>query len=270
MSKDSSGHSPSTGDDDRPNIVQLYLSGKSIRKISKEIKVSRDTVRTTLLTNGIRLRHSHPILHEARSELDHDVALLLGLHAGDGYLSDGWGISIAGDDLEMGKFVVSLARDVLGVEPFIEIRKDNCFVVKSGKEQVRKFFGQYGFTRGRKAGIVQVPRKVMQSEKSEIWVGFLRGAFSSDGSFWYDGNSGQCRFEVSSPRFRDGFIELARRLGYQFRAYSYIHHGGHNKLPLHLAYLGTRHEVIRWMEQVGSISDTHLERYRQWRLRIGG
>ena len=99
----------------------------------------------------------------------------------------------------MGKFVVSFARDVLGVEPYIEIRKDNCFVVKSGKEQVRRFFGQYGFTRGRKAGIVQVPRKVMESEKSEIWVGFLRGAFSSDGSFWFDGNSGQRRFEVSVP-----------------------------------------------------------------------
>jgi hypothetical protein len=148
-------------------------------------------VRTTLLTGGIRLRHTHPILHEARSELDYDAALLLGLHAGDGNLYDGWGISAGGNDLEMGKFVVSLARNVLGVEPYVKVRKDNYFIVRSGKEQVRKFFEQYGFTRGRKAGIVQVPQEVMQSEKSEAWAGFLKGAFSSDGSFWFDGKWGQ-------------------------------------------------------------------------------
>jgi hypothetical protein len=190
MSKDSSAYSPSTSNNNRPNVVQLYLSGKSIRKIAKELRVPRHIVRTTLLTRGIRLRHTHPILHEARSELDHDAALLLGLHAGDGHLSDGWGITVGGNDLEMGKFVVSLARNVLGVEPYIEVRKDNCFVVRSGKEQVRKFFEQYGFIRGRKAGIVEVPQKVIQSEKSEAWVGFLKGAFSSDGSFWFDGKWG--------------------------------------------------------------------------------
>ncbi len=214
------------------------------------------------------MRHTHAIYHEPTTKLDQEVAMLLGLHAGDGYLSDGWGLAIAEKDVEMGKEVFALVEHIVGVEPYFENRKERYFILKSGKEQVREFFRNYGYPQGKKAGIVEVPAKVMGSRKPRVWTGFLRGAFSSEGSFWFRGNWGQCRFEVSSLRLRDGFIELARRLGFNFRGYSYVHHGGHNKLPLHLAYLGSRAEVIRWMEQVGSISDTHLERYNRWRLRI--
>ncbi len=186
-------------------------------------------------------------------------------------MSEAWGLSISGRDIEMGRKVVELVKHVLGVEPSIDYgkRRGNYFVVRSGKRQVFEFFERFGFTSGRKAATVDIPEVVKVSDDREVLIGFLKGAFSSDGSFWYRKGWGQCRFEVSSVRFRDGFISLARKLGYQFRSYSYVHHGGHNRLPLHTAYLGTGDEVTRWMEQVGSMSDAHMARYRLWRLRLG-
>lgn len=251
-------------------ITRLYLSGKSLVEIHKMNGMSREAIRIILHREGIHMRHTHEILHDPDTSLNGDTALLLGLHAGDGHLSDSWGLSIGGNDVEMGNLVVGLVRKVIGVEPYFDRRrKGNYFVVRSGKEQVRMFFERYGFRPGKKAGTVEPPREVMLSRDPHVWTGFLRGAFSADGSFWFKGKSGQCRFEVSSVRFRDGFIDLASRLGFEFRAYSYVHHGGHNKLPLHLAYLGMRAEVVRWMEQVGSISDTHNRRFRRWVLNIG-
>jgi hypothetical protein len=68
---------------------------------------------------------------------------------------------------------------------------------------------------------------------------------------------------------RDGFAELALRLGYQFKTYTYIHKKGRNKLPLQVALIGRRDMVHRWMEEIGSISDTHLKRCKKW-VRILG
>lgn len=139
-------------------------------------------------------------------------------------MSNAWGLAIAGKDVEMGKKCFALVEQIIGVEPYFERRNDGYFVLKSGKEQVRDFFIRYGYPRGRKAGIVEVPYKIMSSREADVWIGFLKGAFSSDGSFWFKGNWGQCRFEVSSIRLRDGLMNLARRLGFEFRGYSYLHH----------------------------------------------
>ena len=236
-----------------------------MKKIEEETGIPHETARTILHKRKVRMRHVHATYHPVLKDLNYEAALLLGLHAGDGHLSDSWGISVGGNDRNMLELTISLTKSVLGVEPYIEIRPDNYWIVKSGKKQVREFFERYGFPRGRKAGIVEAPAQVVSSKNPEVWAGFLKGAFSSDGSFWYKKNSGQCRFEVSSRSFRDSFIVLAKRLGFEFHAYSYIHRGGHNKLPLHLAYLGVKEEVGRWMEHVESICDTHLKRYSEWK-----
>lgn len=57
------------------------------------------------------------IYHPPLKELNEEVALLLGLHAGDGRLSDKWGISCGQDDKEMLVKIIELSRNILGVEP---------------------------------------------------------------------------------------------------------------------------------------------------------
>ena len=100
------------------------------------------------------MRRTYAIYHAPIMELNHDSAMLLGLHAGDGHLSGAWGLSICKKDIAMGEQVVSLVRNVLGVEPGINYRKDGYFIVRSGKLQVFEFFGHYGFRKGRKAPLV--------------------------------------------------------------------------------------------------------------------
>lgn len=249
-------------------VCDLYQSGLSLREISGKTGLPREGIRLTLHKPGVKMRHRHPIYHRPDFNLKPDVALLLGLHAGDGWISQDWGISLSSKDRQMVKIIVGLVRRVLGVEPYVTSNRDHSIAVKSGHKQVLDFFRSFEFPSGRKAGTVKIRREVLASKDADVWIGFLKGAFSSDGSFWFKNNWGQCRFEVSSRGFRDGFTDLARRLGFQFRAYSYVHHAGHNKLPLHLAYLGVKDEVKTWMERIGSICDTHLRRYQRWSERI--
>jgi hypothetical protein len=248
-----------------PALVRLYSSGASLATISTLTALPKERIRLLLHDAGVKMRHTHQIYHEPIMELNYESALLLGLHAGDGHLSEDWGISISSRDKSMGEQIVSLARSVLGVEPGIYYQGDSYFVVRSAKSQVFEFFEHFGFTRGRKATTVGIPPLVASSTDLRVIVGFLKGTFSADGCFSFRGRWGQCRFVVSSTGFRDGFVELAKKLGFGFRSYSYPHRTGHNKLPLNTAYVGNFHQVSRWMETVGSISDTHLRRYQVWR-----
>ena len=213
------------------------------------------------------MRHSHPIFSMPVGELTKEVALLLGLHAGDGWISEAWGIVVNSTDTEMAKTVFSLAQNVLGLEPYTSKTKSTVSI-KSGKRQARDFFLRYGFTKGHKAGTVAVPLKVLESNDPDIAKWFLRGLFSADGCFAFRKRSARCVLQVSSRALRDGFVELASRNDFDFRKYEYIKTTGLNKLPIHIAYMGRRESVCRWMRQVGSISDAHLRRFSDWKALV--
>lgn len=240
--------------------ARLYESGLSLAAISRIVGVPRETLRLRLHAQGVTMRHVHPVYSAPRRCLDFEVSVLLGLHAGDGWSSTVWGISIHSCDRRMIRETSRLVRSVLGVEPGVRKNRDNTVNIFSGKSQARRFFQQYGFPTGRKSATVKVPWRILDGPL-EVKRGFLRGVFSADGCFYKTGNRGECRFEVASKSLRDGFVRLASDLQFGFCTYSYIHHGGHNKLPPHLAYLGRQGQVHRWMREVGSLCDTHLRRY---------
>ncbi len=232
----------------------------TLRSISARLGVPKETIRTRLHRSGVHMCHTHQIYAPARSVLDYDRAVLLVLHAGDGWISGTWGICINSSDLRMRAEVLRLVPDVLGVEPGVSDERDHAITVRSQKSQVIKFFTQYGFPEGRKSAIVRVPQAIFDGGP-DIKRGFLKGLFSSDGCFYREGVRGECRLGVASKALRDGFVSLASDLGFDFRKYSYVHHGGHNKLPLHLAYLGKQEQVLSWMREVGSICDSHIRKY---------
>lgn len=211
------------------------------------------------------MRHHQIFYAPPRGNLDSQVALLLGLHAGDGWSSQEWGLAISKNDVVMTRDILQLVRDVLGVEPFVSIKGDRSISIRSGQSQVIKFFLGYGFPTGKKARIVSVPLAILGSTDLEITRSFLRGLFSADGCFSYSGPYGSCALTVSSRALRDGFVSLALRLGFVFHCYSYFHRHGRNKVPLNVAAIGRRVEVTRWMEQIGSMSDGHLRRFLEWK-----
>jgi intein/homing endonuclease len=124
--------------------------------------------------------------------LDVDVAELLGLHAGDCYISCGiWGIRVNLQDEKMAQRIVVLARNVLGIEPCVSTRQ-NTFEIRSGQRQAVRFFSNYGFVEGKKAYNVQAPSQIIQTANVEIVKAFLRGLSSSDGSLSFRKSDFSC------------------------------------------------------------------------------
>lgn len=69
-------------------LADLYQSGLSLIQIQNRTKMPKEKVRGILHQEGVQMRHVRMIYHEPRLKLDFRVALLLGLHAGNGHLSD--------------------------------------------------------------------------------------------------------------------------------------------------------------------------------------
>lgn len=210
------------------------------------------------------MRHTHQTFGPPVLELTKDVALMLGIHAGDGWLSDRWGVAFNSADKQMLEEVRSLAKRVLRLEPYVT-KSGNTMYLVSGKRQARELFLRYGFGIGPKAGNVSVPCQVLATKDSGIAASFLRGLFSTDGCLSFRERSARCVLQVSSLSLCDGFTELASRIGFAFRRYDYLKTTGHNKLPIHVAYLGRREPVVDWMNRVGSICDSHSRRFLEWK-----
>jgi hypothetical protein len=209
------------------------------------------------------------IYHKPAEKLTPEVALLLGLHAGDGWLSDKWGITCGQGDKKMILRVIDLVRNVLGVEPNkpVKCAAGKAIMVRSGQPQAIGFFESYGFPLGRKAGTVDIPIQIYKSKDEWIIKSFLCGLFSTDGCFSFQVNRGpRVEIQVKSIKLRDGFMDLAKRLGFEFRSYSYLPPNGKNKAPLQVAYTTRSKQVIRWMVEVGSIKDAHADRYMKWKM----
>jgi len=204
--------------------------------------------------------------HLPREHLDEDVALLLGLHVGDGWLSDKWGIMCEKVESSMIKKIILLAREVLGVEPIIGEYKEGYIMIRSGQRQVRDFLRGYYIPQGRKAGKIRVPKQILRSDNPAIIKSFMCGLFSTDGCFSFQNDRGpRVEIQVKSQKLRNDFVYLADRLGFSFRSYEYLPPRGKNKAPLQVAYTTQSGQCVRWMEEVGSIKDSHIKRFGRWK-----
>ncbi len=217
----------------------------------------------------MKIPYQRIIYHLPLKELNEDAAILLGLHAGDGWLSDKWGISCGLNDEEMLAKIIELVRNVLGVEPNTPVNcpSGKAVMIRSGQPQALEFFRNYGFPQGRKAGKVTIPKQILESSDERIHRAFLCGLFSTDGCFSFQINRGpRVEIQVKSKDLRDGFTNLADKLEFKFRTYEYMPPNGKNKSPLHVAYTTRSQQVIRWMEKIGSIKDAHKIRYNKWKM----
>jgi hypothetical protein len=122
-----------------PTLMELYSKGASLASISSLTSLPRERIRIMLHAAGVQMRRSLPIYHAPNMELNYDSAMLLGLHAGDGYLSDAWGPAVCNKDKMMGERIITLVRDVLGVEPGIDYRKGQLLHRKVGQTASLRF-----------------------------------------------------------------------------------------------------------------------------------
>jgi intein/homing endonuclease len=140
-------------------------------------------------------------------------------------------------------------------------------MIRSGQPQALAFFRAYGFPQGRKAGTVAIPKQISESNNEGIIKAFLCGLFSTDGCFSFQVTRGpRVEIQVKSKKLRDGFVDLANRIGFKFRTYEYLPPNGKNKSPLQVAYTTQSKQVVRWMDEVGSIKDAHISHYVMWKM----
>jgi len=212
----------------------------------------------------------HITYHSPKEVLDVEVAELLGLHAGDGYISCGvWGIRCNLQDENMARRTIHLARKVLGVEPCVRIR-ENTFEIRTGQRQAVRFFRKYGFIAGKKAYGVQVPNQITCTNDSKIIEAFLRGLFSSDGSFSFQKRDYSPRIDlaVRSRLLRDQFVELTAKVGFSFNKSNTIRvekgFTAKSAGAFFNANLTSKNAVLRWMTAIGTICDAHIKRFEVW------
>jgi hypothetical protein len=216
----------------------------------------------------------HITYHLPKEVLDMEAAELLGLHAGDGYISCGvWGIRCNIQDENIALHIIHLARDVLGVEPCVRIR-ESTYEIRSGQRQVIRFFRKYSFIEGKKAYIVQIPNQITYANDLEIIKGFLRGIFSADGSFSFQKRDYSPRIDlmVRSRLLRDQFVELSAKVGFSLNKSDAIRvkKGFTTKSTgaFFNANVSSRDDVQRWMTTIGTFCDAHIEKFKLWQSKI--
>lgn len=227
------------------------------------------------MVNLSKMGRGRPITYSPpKSVLDTEVAELLGLHAGDGYISCGvWGIRCYLQDENMAERIIHLARSVLGVEPCVRIR-ENTFEIRNGQKQTIHFFQKYGFTEGKKAYIARIPARIIDTNNPEIIKAFLRGLFSSDGSFSFRKSDYSPRIDlvVRSRLLRDQFAALAAKIGFMFNKCDAkrVQKGFTAKSAgaFFNANLCSRNVVSQWMTVVGTICDSHIRKFKLWQSKI--
>ncbi len=209
---------------------------------------------------------------QPKKALNIEAAELVGLHAGDGYISCGvWGIRCNLRDEKMAQHIVLLARNVLGVEPCVRIRQ-NTYEIRSGQQPAVKFFYNYGFAEGKNAHTVHIPKQILETENLEIARAFLKGLFSADGSFSVRKSDCSSRMDLSvrSRFLRDEFVELCTRIGFHFNICNPVRVKKGFTMKSTGAFfnvnLTSKNRVLAWMKVIGTYCDTHLEKFKTWQM----
>ena len=249
------------------NIAEMYNSGLSLRKISRIVGIPRESLRLKLISSGLKLRKSKRymvrFLHEPDFRISPISAELLALHAGDGCLdrTGEWSFTSNMNDQEHVRNIMEKFQQVVGIIPNQRIR-NNKIEMSSKAKQTTEYFSKF-FPKGKKSHIVSLPREIMNSNDSKIIKSALRGLFSTDGSFSFNKKrlTPRIEFRVKSKKLRNNFITLSRFIGFKFNSNTQKHWKG----LIYTAYLERIDDVNKWMKNVGSSCDTHVQSYNRWK-----
>jgi hypothetical protein len=121
-----------------------------------------------------------------------EIAEICGIHAGDGYLrNDGKRVEleISGNMEEKEYYdshVIPLFNKIFNINligRFFPSKNTYGFVIRDKK--VIKFIHDLGFPYGAKSLTVKIPLLILKSKNKNIYSGFLRGLFDTDGSLHF-------------------------------------------------------------------------------------
>ena len=209
-------------------------------------------------------------------ELKGEIAILAGLHIGDGWLScwknSKWGYVQkkwclnAGNNYEFARNVAKLIRK-LGFHAKVYKRSDGYYQLQSYDvvNLIEKFFPQ-----GKASSSATIPTR-LKSKKTFTYV--LKGIFSCDGSLGRYGYRYYLSFDTASEKLAVEILDALRTLG--FKSYMYkatrrkrLPSGITKTLTTYTIRLWSKEEIIKFMHYIGSLNPKHL-RILKSLLKIG-
>jgi len=222
------------------------------------------------------------------NEITPQLAEICGIHAGDGYLrNDGEHVEldISGhineDRLYYDEHVAPLFGNVFGIKLSpreFPARRTYGFV--SGKRMIVKYFHEFlGFPYGAKTYTVMAPQVIIQSRDREVYAGFLRGLFDTDGCLNFRRTYGTYKnvtfkrthhtyprimFSTVSKSLAIDVIKMLDFLGIKYRSYVVAPSKENEATKFRIQACGKK-TLEKWMEKIGFKNPNQITRYEVWK-----
>lgn len=164
------------------------------------------------------------------------------------------------DDFEYVTYLYTLVKELFGVEPKIEFRKnENTVDVLLFKKGILLFLiNEVGMKLSPKWGRAKIPEKVLLEGYGRD---VLRGYFDTDGSVVVTDNNGtiypRLEMKICPSPMKEQFIELLKKEGFKFGAYEI----GKGEVRIQL---NGKEQLKKWIEKVGFRNQKHIEKAKQF------
>jgi len=214
------------------------------------------------------------------SEINKDIAELVGTIIGDGHLHIGrrgtttdYYISIAfnaTEDMPYVKYLAMQFERLFGATVHMRLRShSNELLVRS--KGIAHFFNDIGIPAGRKASIVEIPAVIL--EDGRYVRACIRGIFDTDFSLTFKKKHRRVHyypvisFSSVSLRLRDQMLHLLSESGfrniYAFDRIQVTRTG--TPVQVHELYISGVAELERWMTLIGTSNPRHQTKYLLWK-----
>lgn len=211
-----------------------------------------------------------------------EIAEICGIHAGDGHLrKNGKEFEISGSYEEREYYdahVIPLINFVLGLNikgKFFPSKGTYGFSISSKALISLLIF--FGFPKGKKDNIVQIPEQILHSQDPTIRRAFLRGIFDTDGCITFDKRSyntspfkktrnyyPRILFSTISKKLAIGIKELCEKEGFICKIYVYKSKKQTESLKYKLQMVGINN-LERWMNIIIPKNSVKVSRYLIWK-----
>lgn len=216
-----------------------------------------------------------------------EIAEILGAFIGDGWIeSDGDALYITGSPSEDKDYYDNhLSR--LFSKYFTSVKPKlfdywGVYGIVTYKKQVINKALTFGFQKGRKCLIAEIPHEVFHSENEEVIKAVLRGIFDTDGSFWCEKSNAKTSIEWKrthnyipqigisscSKKLLEQILFLLNKLGIYSKIIAKSKQGFKCGRNVHDSYsLGIRRigDVEKWFQIIGTNNTRHQTRYDVWK-----
>jgi len=210
----------------RKDVVRLYKSGLSSRKVGGMLNISHARVLKILRSEDISRRPViKPIINPSHKELTPSRAYLFGVMCGDGCIFSGreykkkWSymshivhLSVKDKDF-LDEFVKNF-QEVYGISPSVYYRDrknkkwSNIWIARINRKLVYEDLAQYNFS-----NMWVVPDEIIESKDKRIICSFLRGVYDSEGSVMIGPRSATISFCSTNERGIKQIRKLISKVG---------------------------------------------------------